>query len=166
MACTQRTSSSDKDVVDNSSEIQLEAMLRLMYISTLICWHVHFQASQYHNTYFSLQTLCWYLQRQQGWICAVSEFRGAHSHTYHVISPMTTADNSSPPCWCGVQQEQEEREGGFTGDLVPLEIILLNSALLECLSCHVKRRWLWGWSLSQSLSYSVGVELRNRITFS
>lgn len=35
------TSLSAEDVLDNSGQIQLEAMLRLMYISTLICWHVH-----------------------------------------------------------------------------------------------------------------------------
>lgn len=47
------TSFSAKDVLDNSGQIQLEAMSKLMYIS--MRWHVQFWVSQYHITLFAVQ---------------------------------------------------------------------------------------------------------------
>lgn len=47
------TSFSVKDVLDNSGQIQLEAMSKLMYIS--MRWHVQFWVSQYHIILFGVR---------------------------------------------------------------------------------------------------------------
>lgn len=51
------TSPSAKDGLDNSGQVQLEAVLRLMYVSTPTHWHVHLGVSQYHITHFAVQPL-------------------------------------------------------------------------------------------------------------
>lgn len=45
------SSLSAKDQLENSGQVQLEAVLRLMYIPTLISWHAHLWVSQCHITH-------------------------------------------------------------------------------------------------------------------
>lgn len=112
-----------KEMLDNSGQIQLEAVLRLMYTSTLIHWHAHFWASQHHITHFAVQTFFWVLEKTTVWnLCG---FRNPGNQITHLRC------NPSSCKWCcnngnlwrcrGVQQRQEEKPGGFVDDFGTLK---------------------------------------------